>query len=456
MFRRHCMPLIFAMGIATVASAQTKDVWSLKDCIDYSIEHNIELQKSKIALQESEIDVKSAKAALFPNLSFSTSQNGRYQPYIEDGIGSSIVTNDGSGGSRVSTSQDHFTYSGSYGINAGMTLFNGGKNWRSIKQQRLNRSIAELSVAERENMLKEEIATLFVQILYSQEAIKVNEQSLQAAQENLKVGEEKYNVGKVAHSEVIELRSQVSSAEFQLVNAEAQLANYKLQLKQLLEITDNSELKIITPQVEENLVLTPLIAVGEVYNIALTKRPEIESSKLNTHAANLAIKQAQASYYPTISLNAGAGTSNNDNNSKSFGHQMKYNLSGSVGLSLSIPLYDNRTTKSNIQKAKLQYLSSQLDEINAQKQLYSTIEGVWLDAQSAQKQYIAAKNSVESAQASYELLNEQFNVGLKSATELLTGRTSLLQAQQELLQSKYTAILSNQILRFYMGGDILF
>lgn len=456
MSKKHCISTIFAVSIATLVSAQTQGGWSLKDCIDYSIEHNIELQQSKLTLQESEIDVKSAKAALFPSLSLSTSQNGRYQPYFEEGVGSSIVTDDGSGGSRVSTSQDHFTYSGSYGINAGMTLFNGGKNWRNIKQQRLNRSIAELSVAERENMLKEEIATLFVQILYSQEAIKVNEQSLQATQENLKVGEEKYEVGKVARSEVVELRSQVSTAESQLVNAEAQLANYKLQLKQLLEITDEGEFNVTEPVVSEELVLAPLTAVNEVYNIALTKRPEIESSRLNTQAANLAIKQARASYYPTISLNAGAGTSNNDSNDKSFGHQMKYNLSGSIGLSLSIPLYDNRSTKSNIQKAKIQYQSSQLDEINAQKQLYSTIEGVWLDAQSAQKQYIAAKNSVESAQASYDLLSEQFNVGLKSATELLTGRTSLLQAQQDLLQSKYTAILSNQILRFYMGDDIIF
>ena len=452
MYRKLFVSAVIIIATVDVSAQQ----WSLKDCIEHSLEHNIQLQQSRIALEESEVDVKSAKAALFPNLSFSTSQNGRYQPYLEDGAGSSIVTDDGSGGSRVSTSQDHFSYSGSYGINAGMTLFNGGKNWRNIKQQRLNRDIALLSINERENTLKEEIATLYVQILYSQEAVNVNKQSLESVKENLRAGEEKFAVGKIAKSEVVELRSQVSSAEYRLVNAQTQLANYKLQLKQLLEITDESSFNITIPEASDALALAPVAGVNDAYNTALALRPEIESSRLNTKAADMAIKQAKAGYYPTISLNAGAGTSNNDSDDRNFANQLKYNLSCSMGVSLSIPIFDNRSSKSNIQKAKLQYRNSQLQEQESEKQLYSTIEGLWLDAQSSQKQFIAAKNSVESAQASYNLLSEQFNVGLKNATELLSGRTTLLQAQQELLQAKYTAILSNQILKFYMGGDILF
>lgn len=451
------LKLIFALLIIAGSTlAQTTQRWSLKECIEYSIENNIRLKQQKIALEESEIDVKSSKAALFPNLSFNTSQNGRYQPYLESGIGNSIVTDDGTGGSRVSTSQDHFSYSGSYGLNAGMTLFNGGKNWRNIKMQKMNRNIAELSIAEQENTLKENIATLYVQILYSTEAIMVNVASVEAARENLKSGEAKYEVGKIAQSEVVELQSQLSSAEYRLVNAQAQLANYKLQLKQLLEITETNDMAIEFPKSSDALALAPLATVQEAYNSALAVRPEIASSRLSTQSAAMSVKQAQAGYFPTLSLNAGAGTSNNDSNDKSFGNQLKYNLSYSVGVSLSIPLYDNRNTKSSIQKAKLQHQSTMLQEIDAQKQLYSTIEGIWLDAQSAQKKFLSAKSSVASAQASYDLLSEQFNVGLKNATELLSGRTTLLSAQQELLQAKYTAILSNQLLNFYMGGDILF
>jgi len=374
---------------------------------------------------------------------------------LED-ASNTFITSDGSGGSRVSSSQGHFSYSGSYGINAGVTIFNGGKNVNNIKQQKVSRDIAELSIKERENNLKEQIATLFIQILYSTEAVQVSRATLEAAKESLKLGEAKYEVGKMAHSDVAQLQSQVNNAEYQLVNSETQLAQFKLQLKQLLEITDERDIMIATPDAADDLALTPLATISEAYTAALACRPEIESSKLSTQSSDIAVKIARAGYYPTLSLNAGVGTSNNDSNDKNFGQQMKYNLNGSVGLSLSIPLYDNRSTKSNIQKAKLQKTNSLLQEQSTQKELYSTVETLWLEARSAQNKFIAARSNVESAQASYNLVSEQFGVGLKNATELLTERSNLLTAQQEFLQSKYTAILNLQLLRFYMGEDILF
>lgn len=453
MYRKSILLSLLAIPMA--AFAQVPQQWSLKDCIEYSMEHNIQLKMEKISLEESEISVKSARAALFPSLSLSTSQNGRYQPYFEDG-GNSFVTSDGSGGSRVSSSREHFSYSGSYGINAGVTLYNGGKNIKNIKQQKLSRDIARLSVSERENALKEEIAKLFVQILYSTDAIEVNKATLEAARESLKQGEEKYAVGKISRSEVVQLEAQVKNADYQLVNAEAMAAQYKLQLKQLLEITDESDIKISVPEASDVLALTPLASVTEVYNAALLNRPEVESSSLASESSDLAVKIAKAGYSPTLSFNAGAGTSNSDNSDNSFGHQLKYNLNCSMGVTLSVPLYDNRATKSNIQKAKLQASSSRLQEQSVRKELYATVENLWQDANSAQKKFIAAKSNVESAQESYNLVSEQFAVGLKNATELLTERTSLLDAQQELLQSKYTAILSVQLLKFYMGEDILF
>lgn len=454
MYKKAMIALACAATIPI--AAQEPQQWSLKECIDYSLEHNIELQMEQLSLEESEVNVKNARAALFPSLSFSTSQNGRYKPYFDNSGSNAFVTSDGSGGSRVSASQNHFSYSGSYGINAGVTIFNGGRNINNIKQQKLSRNIARLSVKERENMLKEQIAKLFVQILYSTDAIEVSKATLAAAKENLKQGQEKFELGKIARSEVVQLQAQVDNAEYQLVNSRAQLAEFKLQLKQLLEITDGSEFAIETPETSDALALTPVASVNEAYNAAVTRRPEIESSRLSAESSELAVKIAKAGYYPTISLNAGAGTSNSDNTGNGFGHQMKHNLNCSMGVTLSVPIYDNRNTKSNIQKAKIQQTTSRLQELNAQKELYSTIESLWNDANSAQKRFIAAKSNVESAQESYNYVNEQFNVGLKNATELLTERSNLLSAQQELLQAKYTAILNVQLLKFYMGEDILF
>ena len=180
-------------------------------------------------------------------------------------------------------------------------------------------------------------------------------------------------------------------------------------------------------------------------------RPEIEASKLSIETADLDIKIARAGYLPTLSLSAGVGTSHANGSDFSFSEQLKQNWNNSFGITLSIPIFNQRQTKSAIQKAKIQKQSSQLDLLDAQKSLYKTIEGLWLDANSAQQRYAAALEKQQSTQVSYELVQEQFNLGMKNTVELLTEKSNLLNAQQETLQAKYMALLSTQLLRFYQG-----
>ncbi|MDE6647574.1 MAG: TolC family protein, partial [Prevotella sp.] len=167
--------------------------------------------------------------------------------------------------------------------------------------------------------------------------------------------------------------------------------------------------------------------------------------------SDVQMKLARASYLPTISMTGGVGTSTSSNNSNQWGEQMKTNFDASAGIGVSVPLYDQRKAKTAVNKAKLQREQAQLDQQEQQKKLYSTIEGYWLDAQTNQQKFRAASATVESEQQSYALLSEQFSLGLKNIVELMTGKTALLQAQQNMLQSKYMTILSQQLLRFYQG-----
>ena len=157
---------------------------------------------------------------------------------------------------------------------------------------------------------------------------------------------------------------------------------------------------------------------------------------------------------PTVSLNAGVMTSTSSMSDNAWGTQMKNNFSLGGGVTVSIPLFDNRQTKTAINKAKLQKQSYLLDLQDKQTTLYSTIENYWLQAVTNQNKFKAARVSTESAQASYELLSEQFKQGLKNTVELMTGKTNLLQAQQNELQSKYLAILNLNMLEFYQTGNI--
>ena len=444
--RQRDLFIIAVLGSSAGLYAQENKTWSLQDCIDYALEKNIQLQQNKLSLEEADVDVKSAKASLFPSLSFSTGHNLVNRPYQET---SATVS-----GTEIITSNSNTTYNGSYNLSAQWTLWNGGQRLNNLKQQKTNKEIAGLSVAETENMLQEEITKLFVQILYANESVAINKNTLEVSEATYKRAVELFNEGSLSKSDVAQLEAQASNDKYQLVTAESSLRNYKLQLKQLLELDGTTEMILDLPELKDEDVMAVLPSQIDVYNTALTSRPEIQSSKLSIDNAKLGIKTAKAGYLPTISLSASTSSMTNNASTNNWAEQMKYGWNNMIGINLSIPIFNNRQTKSAVQKAQISYSSSQLDLINKQKELYSTIETLWLDALNAQQQYEAALSKLESCQTSFDIVNEQFNLGIKNTVELLTEKNNLLSAQQQRVQAKYMAILDRTLLDFYAGNEI--
>lgn len=445
-------PLLIAMIIvcsfqtAVAQDSISTRVWDLASCIDYALEQNIQIKKDKIVMEESMIDTKTAKAALFPDLSFSTSHNVVNRPYSEQ---SSIID-----GSNVISTSHKTNYNGNYGLNASWTLYNGSKRLNTIEQEKLNNRIAKLDVATSENSIQESITQTYVQILYAAEAVKVNENTLKVSEAQRDRGKELLAAGNIAKSDLAQLEAQCSTDKYQLVTAQATLQDYKLQLKQLLELDGEEEMQLALPQLVDADVLSPLPGKNEVYKSALVLRPEIEASRLSVETSKLDIDIARSGYRPSISLSAGIGTNHTTGSDFTFSEQVKNGWNNSIGVTLSVPIFNNRQTKSSIQKAKLQQQSSQLELQNQQKTLFKTIEGLWLAANSAQQQYAAATEKLRSTQTSFDLVSEQFNLGMKNTVDLLTEKNNLLSAQQEQLQAKYMAILNAKLLHFYAGDEI--
>ena len=435
-----------SLQVDTLNETKLPAQWDLQSCIDYALEQNITIRKNRVTAASTQIDVKTAKAALFPSLSFSTSQQVVNRPYQES---SSRVS-----GSEINSTNSKTSYNGNYGLNASWTLYNGSKRLKTIQQEKLNNQVAELDVATSENSIQESIAQIYIQILYAAESVRVNENTLQVSIAQRDRGQELLNAGSIAKSDFAQLEAQVSTDRYQLVTAQATLQDYKLQLKQLLELDGENEMNIYLPALSDENVLSPLPAKRDVYVSALALRPEIEASKLNVNASELGIDIAKSGYLPTVSLSAGIGTNHTSGSDFTFGEQVKNGWNNSIGLSVSVPIFNNRQTKSAVQKAKLQYETSMLSLLDEQKALYKTIEGLWLDANSAQQRYAAANEKLKSTQISYNLISEQFNLGMKNTVELLTEKNNLLQAQQEQLQAKYMAILNTQLLKFYQGDKL--
>lgn len=437
--------LIAAFLFATTAAkADTPRKWTLGDCIDYALANNITLKKTLLEKDASMEELKSSKAELLPSLSFSTNQSVGYRPWVNDGV--STVSN-----GTVATSVNKSYYNGSYGLNASWTVWNGNQNRNNVKINEIAVKQAELSSAETANSIQEQIAQLYVQILYLSEAVNVNKQSYETSLKNEERGREMVTVGKMSNADLAQLSAQTALDKYNIVEAESNLANYKRQLKQVLEITGESDFDIYVPETSDNEALAEIPSLQNVYEAALASRPEIENSRLAINSNSLSINIAKAGKLPTISMTGGVGTSTTSMNSKNWEQQLKTNFDASIGATISIPIFDNRKTKTAINKAKIQYEESLLDLQDKQKQLYSTVESCWLDAITNQQKFKAANASVESEQASYDLLSEQFRLGLKNTIELMTEKTNLLNAQQNRLQSKYMTILNQQLLRFYEG-----
>ena len=433
-------------------SAQKK--WTLDDCISYAMQNNITLQKSRLQQQSAAEDVKAQKGALLPTLNASTNQSVGYRPWQDSGV--ATVTN-----GQVNSKVNKDYYNGSYNLNASWTVWNGGRNRNNVRLSELTAQQSELNVAEQANSIEERICQLFVQCLYLNEAIGVSRSTLETSKKNEERGREMVEVGLWAQADLAQLTATRANDEYGIVEAESQLANYTLQLRQLLQLTADADFSIAfdaplpwgNGSTTNEQALSDIPAIQTVYEQALISRPEIENARLGIESSKLSIAIAKAGWLPTLSLTGGASTSTNSLSNNGWGNQMKTNVNMSGGLSLNIPIFDGKQTKTSVAKARIQQQQAVLDLQDQQQQLYQTIEGYWLDATTNQQKFRAASTSVASSQASYDLLQEQFNVGLKNIVELLAGKDNLLQSQQNQLQAKYLTLLNQQMLRFYGGSS---
>ena len=440
---------LLMIGLAMLAmttSAQKK--WTMQECIDYAMENNITLQKSKLQKQTATETLKGSKGALLPTVNASTNQSVGYQPWKDSGV--ATVTN-----GTVNTKVDKTYYNGSYAVNAQWTVWNGGRNTNTVKLNKIAEDEADMETKETANSIQERIAQIYTQILYLNENVKVNEQMLETAKKNEERGREMVNVGKMSKADLAQLSAQRATDEYNIVESKSQLISYKLQLKQLLEITDETQFDVAIPEITDDMVMEEIPSLQKVYEQALITRPEIERSKLAIKSSDVSLSIAKAGWLPTISMSGSLGTSSNSLSSNGWGKQIKTNFDAMAGVSVTVPIFDGRSTKTSVNKAKIQQQTAQLDLLDQQKTLYSTIQDYWLNAQTNQQKYKAASATVESEKQSYDLLQEQFRLGLKNIVELMTGKDNLLSAQQNQLQSKYQTIYNQQMLHFYETGNIL-
>ena len=381
-------------GLRNATAQEASKTWTLQECLDYAYQNNIQVRQSRNNQLSGIEDTKQAKAALFPSLVASTTQSYTNYP-------SSEVT-------------DNNSYTGTYGITAGMTIFEGGKLRTEVKRQKVQNQMDALSVEESVNDIRIAIVQAYMQCLYAADAVRINRSTAEASKAQRDRAEEMLRTGSISRVDFAQLQSQYSSDEYQIVVAGSTLDNYKLQLKQLLELDIMEEMNPAVPGVKEENVLKALPPKNEVYETALKVMPQIRRGELGIEAAKLEEKSARAGFFPSISLSASVGTGHMSNNDFESGSQIWNRFNENVGLTLNIPIFSNRKNRTAVNKAKIALNDSYLEWTSLQKELLRNVESAYLDAVSAQAQYLSAREKEKYARESYELTSEQFRVGVKN------------------------------------------
>lgn len=426
--------LFTILAFSTLISDITAQDWTLDQCLQYAKENSISVLQAIHQQETAEQNVIAAKGAFAPSISASTGQNFNY--------------------AGMTTGNGHASYSANYGINMGMTLYNGGKLSYNKKQSDILVEARNAGILSTQKEIEISILKAYLQVLSAHENVKIAQSMLDLSQQELDRSQILFEAGKITKADLAQVKAQYSQNSYNLTSGKNNLRSRIMELKQLLELDITTAFNVAIPEISDQEVLQTLPDMLDIYNQAMLTMPQIKEAQLNIQASEYTLKTAKAGYIPNVSLSAGLSGGYNTNGAASLGDQFTSSLAPSAGISISIPIYDQSKTKTAVAKAKIEHQQTELQYQQAEKQIARYVESLYIDAQSAQSNYLAAADKLTSIQESYNLLSEQFNVGMKNTVELLSGQNDLLAAQLQLAQSRYQAVISIQLLNILQDKEI--
>ncbi|MDE6145674.1 MAG: TolC family protein, partial [Muribaculaceae bacterium] len=335
----------------------------------------------------------------------------------------------------------------------GWTVWNGGQRENTIKQNKLQIEIARLNSGAVMRTLETDLLQVYLNILYAGESIGIYEEASRLSEAQAARAERLMESGKLSRVDYAQLKSQAEQDKYALVNAQGTYRNRLMELKQILELGIDAEVAPAPVNWDSTAVMAPLPPIAESYDLALQTDLQIRGLQAQASSSELDETIARAGRMPNLRLNAGVGTGYNAPGA-AFGTSMKRGLNESVGLTLSVPILDNRKTKAAIARAKVAQLDASLDIEKRRTELAQIVENWYVDTEAARSRFVAAESQLEAARLADELANEKFAVGYVNPIELLTAHNSLTEAQHTLLQAKFMAMLGQKMIEFYRTATV--
>ncbi len=438
--------ILFLPG--TVLYAQQKP-WTFQQCVDTAIQRNITLNQTRLTNEVNKVNLQQSKANKIPDLSSSIIEAGNFGKNINPVTNQYVVQ----------------TYnSTNFGINSSLNLFSGLQNSRTIKQGGVIVNAGNYDIESAKNDVTLSITSAYLQVLFSHEILDAANSQADATKAQVDRTQKQVDAGLVPELNLYQIQAQLATDKLAVVNAQGQLDLARVTLMQLMEVPVMDSFDVVKPVIAEPSVLLQGRS-EQLYQTALTVRPEIASASLRTKSALMGIDINKGGYWPRLNLGgnistnfatSSASTSEVNPTKQPFFSQLWDNLGAGLSLNLAIPIYSNRLYKSNVDRAKINALNVQLAEQNTKNQLRKNIEQASTDLKNAINKYSATRDQLASAEVSYKSIEKKFDVGLVTAIDYLVEKNNYTQALSNSIQAKYDYVFKSKILDFYVGKEITF
>ncbi len=431
-----------AILLAALSAARAQEhAYTLDECIDYAISHNINVQERALAISQQEIALNTSKNAWLPDLNLDMSQMfGFNNPGAASGNGS------------VSLAEDGSATTGS--VRASMPLFDGFRIKNQIQADRFSLMSATANLEAAKKDISIQVAAYYLQCLYYKGMADVSRKQVETSREMVRRAAILVEEGKRPRSEQADAEAQLALDEHTLTNDEGQYTLSLLTLAHALNMPDIEGFRIVEDEQALGLSSDATLQMPQtIYESTVDSWPTIMSAQAGIRQSESLLKVRKADYYPQLNLTGSIGTAYynlfHQGGLGSFGHQLHSNLGEVIGLSLSYPIFNRFQTRNSVKHASNEILHQRLALEDAKLKLREDIQNAYYNATVAQKKRQSSVKACEASRISVEYEEIRYEEGRSSIFDLLQARQKFHKAQQDAVQAKYESLIRQKILKFY-------
>ena len=440
-------------GMAATIQAQSGP-WTLRQCCDYAVEHNISIRQQENACQQQSIQLQSSKAQRLPDLSASVGQNFSF----------------GRGLTADNTYTNTNTSSTSFSVGTSVPLFTGFQIPNQIKLSRLNLEAATADLEKAKNDICVQVAQAYVQILYDMEIADVAHRQIAIDSAQVFRLQTLLGVGKASEAELSQQKATLAQSRLTATQADNNLSLAYLTLTQLLELDSPEGFSIERPKASLSAASILGDGTGEalsgtvggtsiplpdaIFAEAVGVKPEVQAASIRVTASERNIDIARAGLYPSLSFSAGLGTNyytTSGFKADGFSTQLKNNFSQYLGLNLSIPIFNRFQTRNSIRSARIDRENQLLALDNTKKTLYKEIQTAYYNTIAAQEKLNSSNLARQASQDAFRLVQAKYENGKATITEFNESKNNYLKAESDLTQARYEYLYQQALIQFYRG-----